>query len=276
MYRFIQWIGIELDVVSQREKFVSLLGGVAAISTLIYTVQHICGLPLGTGLIASMGASAVLLFAVPHGQLSQPWPVLAGHSVSALIGVTCAMFLPGPALAAGCAVGLSIWVMHQLKCIHPPGGATALVAVLGGDAVQSLGYQFVLAPVMANAAIMVALAIALNYGFKWRRYPVGLSAWAKPTRSAASDNSLSHEQILHALRELDLFVDVAEEDLVKLIQIANNGNLQASQSKPEWSTGDESFTTTAPGTETVGEMQAEQTSTTTERKASDQSPVQVR
>lgn len=221
MHSFRQWLGIELDVVSQREKFVSLLGGLLAISSLIFIVIELCSLPLGTGMVASMGASAVLLFAVPHGQLSQPWPVVAGHTVSALIGVTCAKYLPGPALAAGCAVGLSIWAMHQLKCIHPPGGATALVAVLGGEAVHDLGYLFVLAPVMANAVVMVSLAVVINYGFAWRRYPVGLGKASGMRPEADEGARLRHEQILSALRQQDLFVDVAEDDLLKLIRAFN-------------------------------------------------------
>lgn len=276
MHQFIKWIGIELDVASQREKFVSLLGGVAAICALIYIVHDLCELPLGTGLIASMGASAVLLFAVPHGQLSQPWPVIAGHTVSALIGVTCAQFLPGPTLAAGCAVGLSIWVMHQMKCIHPPGGATALVAVLGGEAVHSLGYQFVLAPVMANAVIMVILAIALNYGFKWRRYPVGLSASQEPVSSGENNSSLSHEQILHALRELDLFIDVAEEDLVKLIQVVNTGDPQLAKSNPALGKTGAEISAAKQDTETVGDRQDTETGTVSEREIRDPFPVHMR
>jgi len=221
-----QWFGFELDVVSQREKFVSLLGGCMAISALIYVVHDLCLLPLGTGLIASMGASAVLLFAVPHGQLSQPWPVLAGHIISAIIGVTCVRLLPGPVLAAGCAVGISIWVMHHLKCIHPPGGATALVAVLGGESIHSLGYWFVLAPVLINASIMVALAVVINYGFKWRRYPAGLCRVEDPV-TVEADQDFSHDDVITALRELDLFIDVAEDDLVRLVQTLNaNGRLK--------------------------------------------------
>lgn len=220
MNRLLNFIGVELDAVSQKEKFVALLGGVCAISLLVFTVNHVCALPLGTGLIASMGASAVLLFAVPHGQLSQPWPVVAGHVVSAFIGVTCAKYLPGPEIAAGCAVGISIWVMHQLKCIHPPGGATALVAVLGGSVVHELGYQFVMMPVLVNALLMVLVAVGFNYSFKWRRYPAGMSTLSADDAAPAKGEP-THEDILHALRGLDLFVDVAEEDLVQLIKTVN-------------------------------------------------------
>jgi CBS-domain-containing membrane protein len=121
-----------------------------------------------------MGASAVLLFAVPHGALSQPWPVLGGHVISALIGVSCAKFIPLPLLAAAFSVALAIGAMHYLNCIHPPGGATALSAVIGGDAIHQLGFQYVLTPVLLNTIIVLIVAILFNYPFHWRRYPLAL------------------------------------------------------------------------------------------------------
>jgi CBS-domain-containing membrane protein len=167
-------------------------------------------------LIASMGASAVLLFAVPHGQLSQPWPVFAGQIFSAAIGVTCAKLIPYTPLAAACAVGLAIGVMHQFKCIHPPGGATALTAVIGGQSVQELGYGFVWSPVTLNAAVIVAVAVLFNYPFPWRRYPAFLNR--RQERSIRS-SEISHEEVIVALRRLDSFVDVTEDDLVRLYEI---------------------------------------------------------
>jgi CBS-domain-containing membrane protein len=102
---------------------------VLAVSSLVLSDAE---LPL---VVASMGASAVLLFAVPHGPLSQPWPLLGSHALSALIGVTVARFCHSPLLASALAVGLAIVAMYYLGCIHPPGGATALTAVLGGTQV---------------------------------------------------------------------------------------------------------------------------------------------
>src|SRR5687767_195837 len=129
MQTITKWIGVEPDEVSRKEKLVSMLGGLLSMLLVVAISQQILGKSGSSLLIASTGASAVLLFAVPHGQLSQPWPVLAGHAFSAFIGVTCARYIHNPALAAACAVGLSIGVMHELRCIHPPGGATALTAV---------------------------------------------------------------------------------------------------------------------------------------------------
>ncbi|MGZ3253432.1 MAG: HPP family protein [Burkholderiaceae bacterium] len=84
-------------------------------------------------LIAPMGASAVLLFCVPASPLAQPWSIIGGNLVSALIGVTCAkLFVDAPLLAAALAGCLAIGAMFSLRCLHPPSGAVALTAVLGG------------------------------------------------------------------------------------------------------------------------------------------------
>jgi CBS-domain-containing membrane protein len=212
------WLGIELSVVSTTEKMVSVAGGFVSIVLLILISGWSLGPEHATSLIASMGASAVLLFAVPHGPLSQPWPVLAGHVFSALIGVACARWIGSPALAAACAVGLAIGAMHQFKCIHPPGGATALTAVLGGKAVHGLGFGFVLFPVLANGLVMVGIAIAFNWLFGWRRYP---SAFIRSRQTAlpSAETEPSHEQVLAALRSIDSFVDVSEADLIQLIRM---------------------------------------------------------
>ena len=83
-------------------------------------------------IVPSMGASAVLLFAVPHSALGQLWNVIGGHLISAAIGVACYQWLPSNGIAAGASVGLAIGAMYYTRCIHPPGGATALAAVIGG------------------------------------------------------------------------------------------------------------------------------------------------
>ncbi len=212
------WLGVELDAVSGKEKFISALGGMLSIllvATISRDALHLTGAAM---LIASMGASAVLLFAVPHGQLSQPWPVIAGQGISALLGVACARHLPHTPLAAGCAVGLAIGAMHLCKCIHPPGGATALTAVIGGPEIADLGYSFVWCPVLANALIMVTVAVLFNYAFRWRRYPAFLN---RPTRPVATGDRISHAAVVGALRRLDSFVDITEDDLLRLHQLLN-------------------------------------------------------
>ncbi|MCB1800188.1 MAG: HPP family protein [Gammaproteobacteria bacterium] len=172
---FGRWVGITGERVTHAEKWLSAAGGMVGISGVVLISQAELG-PMGSAsVIGSMGASAVLLFAVPHGPLSQPWSVFGGHLVSAIIGVACLKLIPAPTLAAAIAVAAAIAAMHYLRCIHPPGGATALSAVVGGDAVHQLGFQFVLTPVMLNAITILVVAFLFNAPFAWRRYP---AAWA--------------------------------------------------------------------------------------------------
>ena len=207
-----RWLGVEIVAVRPAERWAASVGGALAILALATISRWALPDPAAVAVVASMGASAVLLFAVPHGPLSQPWPVLAGNVVSALIGVFCARNVGPPPVAAACAVGLSIGAMHLLRCIHPPGGATALTAVIGGSAVHALGYRYALAPVLANAATMVALATLLNAPFPWRRYP---AAW---TGRRPTPTTPTHAQVVEAMRSLDSFVDVTEEDLARLVE----------------------------------------------------------
>lgn len=216
---FFPLIGIELSAVSYKEKLVSALGGLVSICVLVWVTREAIGTVSSFPIIASMGASAVLLFGVPHGQLSQPWPLLAGHGISATIGVLCARYLGSGWLAAGCAVGCSIGVMHQLKCIHPPGGATALTAVLGGSAVHDLGFQFVWCPVLINALVMLGVATVFNWPFVWRRYPAGLVKRSGFLKAHPLGRENVHEDIVKALRSLDSFIDVTEEDLLTLARM---------------------------------------------------------
>lgn len=208
-----RWLGVEIDPVSLKEKAVSGVGGALGILSVILISHEVVHLEGAAMLITSMAASAVLLFCVPHGQLSQPWPVLAGHTFSAIIGVTCARSIPFLIPAAACAVGLSIITMHFLKCIHPPGGATALTAVVGGAAIRDLGYSYVLMPVLLNVVTLLTIALLYNYPFAWRRYP---AAWGRPKLAPSDSRKVTHEDVIASLERLDTFVDITEDDLIRL------------------------------------------------------------
>jgi len=208
-------LGIELAPVGHVERLVSGLGGFLAIATLIWFEQGVVGETGAALLVASMGASAVLLFAVPHGALSQPWALGMGHVASAAIGVTCAKLIPDPTLAAAAAVGLAIAAMHYLRAIHPPGGATALSAVVGGPQVAALGYGFVLTPVLVNVGVMLALAVAINALFPWRRYPAALGKLRAPEPAPRE-----HEDFVAALRRIGTFIDIDEDDFHRIETLA--------------------------------------------------------
>lgn len=214
--------------VSEREHWISAAGGLVGILAVLWSSHLWIDGHGGVLAIASMGASAVLLFAAPHGTLSQPWPVLGGHLVSALIGVTCARWFGGePMLAASLAVALSIAAMYPLRCLHPPGGATALYAVLGGDAVHALGYGYVFSPVLLNVVVLLAVAVAFNHPFAWRRYPQCWHRRSQPLEARAEEAMIPHGNLVYALSQIDTFVDVSEEDLQRIYALALVGQPQA-------------------------------------------------
>jgi CBS domain-containing membrane protein len=151
-------------------------------------------------LIAPMGASAVLLFCLPASPLAQPWSVVGGNMVSAIVGVACAHWIANPMLAAPLAGCLAIAVMFQLRCLHPPGGAVALTAVLGGPVVHAAGFAFVLAPVGLNSVLMAGAALLYN-NLTGRRYPH--TQQPASTRTGADlDTALAHYgQVLDVSRD---------------------------------------------------------------------------
>ncbi len=123
-------------------------------------------------LIGSFGASSVLVFGIIQSPLAQPRNLVGGHFLSAIVGVTVYKVFPDILwITAPLAVSLAIVVMQITKTLHPPGGATALIAVIGSDTVKSLGYFYVISPVMSGVLIMLAVALVVNnLSFK-RSYP---------------------------------------------------------------------------------------------------------
>lgn len=154
-----------------KERAVACLGALLGIAA----TALLCRLSLGSFaplpfIVAPMGASAVLLFAVPASPLAQPWPIIGGNTISAAAGIAMAKLVHDPAIAAGLAVGLAIAVMSLTRTLHPPGGAAALTAVIGGPAVAAAGFQFALMPVALNSALLVALGLAFHRA-TGRSYP---------------------------------------------------------------------------------------------------------
>lgn len=219
-------LGIESQSVSHKERIISGVGAFLGIFIVYLTSQYYLGPQGSLFILASMGSSAVLLFAVPHGTLSQPWPLFGGHLLSALVGVTCVQIIDNHLIAASLAVGLAVTVMYYARCTHPPGGATALGAVLGGPSVHELGYQFVITPVLVNTVIILFIAIIFNALFHWRRYPVSLkfpvSKAMKAKTASTSIPSITHEGFVYALSQIDTFIDVDESDLLRIYELATH------------------------------------------------------
>jgi CBS-domain-containing membrane protein len=220
-------LGFQLDTTAHKEKLISALGGFCAIFMIFLLTSHYVKGPESHLIIASMGASAVLLFAVPHGPLSQPWPVFGGHLISATIGVSAALLINNTVLAAALAVGLSIGVMYYLRCIHPPGGATALSAVVGGSQIHQLGFDFLVTPVLLNVAIILCVAVLFNLPFAWRRYP---ALYAKVSKNESCEKAqqigrIPRKDLEFALKSMQSFTDISELELERIYQTATSHQL---------------------------------------------------
>jgi CBS domain-containing membrane protein len=172
-------------------------------------------------LIAPMGASAVLLFGAPSSPLAQPWSIIGGNFVSALIGITCAQWIDDPLIASTIAVTASIGAMLLLRCLHPPSGAVALTAVLGGPAVHAAGYSFALWPVGVNSLLLLAAALAFN-NLTGRRYPHLAPAPALNPHGTADPVPTARvgftaADLEAALKRYDEVVNVSTDDLDALL-----------------------------------------------------------
>ncbi|KKI20123.1 HPP family protein [Sphingomonas sp. ABOLG] len=196
-----------------RDRLVASAGGVIGIGltgALALALLHPVG--LSPWLVAPMGAAAVLVFAVPASPLAQPWPVIGGNTISAFVGVTAAKLIPDVALAAGVAVGGAILIMSLCRCLHPPGGAAALTAVVGGPVVLSTGYWFAVVPVGLNAVLLTLAAVAFHRfsGHSYPHRPPAVVQHGAPDR----------EDVDRALEDLSETYDIDREDLTFLVQRA--------------------------------------------------------
>jgi CBS-domain-containing membrane protein len=204
---------------SSAEKLRSAFAGGLAILLLTWALQHLPQTLFPMLIVASMAASATLLYATPHSPLSQPWNLVGGHVVSAIAGLLCSMLIPEPTLAAGAAVGLAILLMQFLSCLHPPSAATALMMVLGSSQLHVMPWQWALAIVAINAGISLLLALAINNLLPGRRYPVQ-PAPAVPPPKPAPFITLEPQDLTHALEQMDSAIDVSEEDLAEIYKLA--------------------------------------------------------
>ncbi|MCH7348663.1 HPP family protein [Aeromonas sp. MR7] len=199
----------------------------------LFGTAFVCQWGLGLNvhwLIAPMGASAVLLFAAPASPLAQPWSILVGNGVSALMGVLSAQLIPDMALASAAAVMLAIAAMFLTRSLHPPGGAVALTAVIGGEGIRQLGVGYVLLPVLLNSLLLLMLALLYNR-LLGRRYPN--SGKAQPNRHQTADPQPS-ERIATQATAIDLaleqhgeLLDISRQDLQALLQEAQLHALRA-------------------------------------------------
>jgi CBS domain-containing membrane protein len=209
------------DPVPPAEKIRAGLAAWAGILAMGWALHFLPQIGYPLIMLASSAASAVLLFAVPHSPMAQPWPVVGGNLLSGMVGWACSLLIPDPILAAGCAVGLAVLVMHLSHCLHPPGGATALIMVLAAGQFHHHGWAWAAGTVFANTLLALSLALIINNLIPGRHYP--MRGAARPALNAAANvpGELGQADIEWALTRMDGVIDVSEEDLLNIYRLAS-------------------------------------------------------
>jgi CBS domain-containing membrane protein len=201
--------------VDARERWRSVAGaGLGILVTALVSRWWAGAGALGPWLVAPLGASAVLVFALPSSPMAQPWSVVGGNTLSALVGAACALLVPDPAWAAALAVAAAIALMFALRCLHPPGGATALLTSLG-----AAGFHFALFPMLVNSLLLVVAGVVYN-SLSGRRYPHA------QVRHASEPTRFSEADLDAALAHYNQVLDVSRDDLEELLHHAESAAYQ--------------------------------------------------
>ncbi|GAB01237.1 MULTISPECIES: HPP family protein [Acinetobacter] len=203
-------------VLPVKERILSGVGALCGLAISSLISWYVLG-GINAWYIAPMGASSVLLFAVPNSPLAQPWNVIIGNILAGVIGVTCTQLLADSTTAFSLAVGFAIFMMMTTDSLHPPSGAVAITAVLGGDAVHRLGFHFILYPVLLNSILLLLFAVFFNR-LIGRHYPLTahLNERSKdptPTQKV----SIQPKDIEYALDHHTELLDISQYDLEKII-----------------------------------------------------------
>jgi CBS domain-containing membrane protein len=172
-YRQTRYILYKETLINFREHFWAFIGSFVGIGIIAYLQSKSLPHSDAIYLIGSFGASSVLVYGVIQSPLAQPRNLIGGHLVSALVGVSVQKFAPDVLwVTAPLAVSLSIVLMQITKTLHPPGGATALIAVTGSAELKNLGYWYVISPVLSGSLILLFVALFFNNITSNRQYPV--------------------------------------------------------------------------------------------------------
>lgn len=172
-YRRTRYILYRETLINFREHFWAFIGSFIGIGIIAYLQSQTLPHSDVIYLIGSFGASSVLVYGVIQSPLAQPRNLIGGHLVSALVGVTVQKLAPDILwITAPLAVSVSIVLMQITKTLHPPGGATALIAVTGSVELKNLGYWYVISPVLSGSLILLVVALFFNNVTSNRQYPV--------------------------------------------------------------------------------------------------------
>lgn len=171
-YRKVKYVLYRETLIDTREHILTFLGAFVGIGLIGFINSKYFVASDNLFLIGSFGASSVLIYGVINSPLAQPRNLVGGHVICAIIGVTVHMLIPDEVwLASALAVSLSIVAMQITKTLHPPGGATALIANIGSEKIKALGFMYVLSPVLSGVLILLVVALVFNNITPHRKYP---------------------------------------------------------------------------------------------------------
>jgi CBS domain-containing membrane protein len=194
--------------------FVPILAGARLAERMVACVGALLGIALTALicrqalLVAPLGASAVLLFAVPSSPLAQPWPIIGGNVLSAFVGVAVARIVPDQILAVGFGVSLAIAAMSFARCLHPPGGAAALTAIIGGPEIAASGFVFPFVPVGLNSVLLVVLGLIFHRVAR-RAYPH--ASFIAPTNVHRTSDIPPQMRVGFRMEDIDKALEVLHE-----------------------------------------------------------------
>jgi CBS domain-containing membrane protein len=184
-------------LVDYKENLWSFLGSFIGIGTIAFVQTHFLSISDNYCLIGSFGASSVLIYGAIQSPLAQPRNLIGGHLISALIGVVVQKTLPDIIwLTAPLAVSLAIVGMQVTKTLHPPGGATALIAIIGSEKIKDLGFMYVISPVFTGVITLLCVALIFNNLTTNRKYPTDkkFTRFFKSVFLKSKDNNSKEQQ----------------------------------------------------------------------------------
>lgn len=216
-----QFIGVETNRTSHIERIISGVTTCSAIAIVVCATKWSMSTDVHILFFASTAATSFLVFALPHGALSQPWPVLAGQALSIIVGVSFASVLDSSMMTAALAVGVTVTLMHYFACLHPPGGATAFYFVVN---FKQINVSESVVVFIVNILIILVLAMVVNNLFYWRRYPLfWLNRKSVEKHAHQVSSGIEHfnvEDLHQVLQQQDVFVDISLDELQSIYDAA--------------------------------------------------------
>ncbi len=212
------------------EVLLSVSGVLVAMTVLVLTMGWLSDGVYAWFVIASMGASAIILFATPHAPMAQPWALLAGQMIAGICGLASWTFFSDPMIAVPIAVTSTLFFMLLFKARHAPGGATALFIALGTVEVETLGWSLLWLSLLPSVLILLGTAILFNAPFKWRRYPYVVFNKTQAQPEKRSD--ITHEDLVYASEKMHGYFEMSEAEFMQLYRAARQHHQKTEQTRP--------------------------------------------